>query len=203
MNTRPTGTSRTHLACLLLLSSLPIAVIHAQFPESAPPPAFPQNNHRDEEKNLLENGNFEHGLEHWELIAFSKKGKMSIDPIERYNGKPTLRIENNEADHSFVRQILKGKPNTRYRLSGYIKTSRVEPEQKGDNGAVLMLGMSLDRTHSQQKTTPWTKVSFDFVPKNPNEMRVGPSLGVYARPVTGTAWFSDLTLTELGPVEKH
>jgi hypothetical protein len=65
-----------------------------------------------------------------------------------------------------------------------------------------MVGMSLDMTHSIQKTTPWKKVSIDFTPKDPKEIRVGPSLGVYARPVTGTAWFSELTLTELGPATK-
>ncbi|MEP6673249.1 MAG: carbohydrate binding domain-containing protein [Chthoniobacter sp.] len=204
MNKKPIGKSRLKSLHLLLLAVLPAATIHAESPHAAPTTAFPWTT-KAEEKNLLVNGNFEHGLDHWELIAFSKHGKMSIDTEELHDGKPTLRIDNVEGDHSFVRQILKGKSSkARYRLSGYIKTKDVEPVKPGRDGAVLMLGMSLDMTSSIQKTTPWTKVTFDFTPspKTPNEIRVGPSLGVYARPVTGTAWFADLTLTELGPTGK-
>lgn len=186
---------------LLLLALLPASVIHAQSPVPPPAPPFQMGDKRDE-RNLITNGNFEHGLEHWELIAFAKKGKMQIDTQELHEGKPTLRIDNMEGDHSFVRQIVKGKPNMRYRLAGYIKTKDVEAVKGGIDGAVLMVGMSLDMTHSIQKTTPWKKVSIDFTPKDPKEIRVGPSLGVYARPVTGTAWFSELTLTELGPTTK-
>ena len=189
------------LLSILLLALLSARLVHAQSPAATPAPPFPWGN-KSEERNLIMNGNFEHGLEHWELIAFAKKGKMEIDTQELHNGKPSLRVDNIEGDHSFVRQIVKGKPNTRYRFSGYIKTKDVEAVKGGIDGAVLMVGMSLDMTHSIQKTTPWTKVSFDFTPKDPKEIRVGPSLGVYARPVTGTAWFSDLTLTEIGPGRK-
>lgn len=151
------------------------------------------------ERNLLANGDFKDGTQGWELIAFGKKGKMAIDTKELFEGKPTLRIENAEGDHSFVRQIVKGKPNTRYRLAGYIKTVNVEPVKgSGKEGAVVMIGMVPDTSEPLQKTTRWTRVSVDFTPKDPNEIRVGPSLGTYARPVTGTAWFYGITLTELG-----
>lgn len=154
--------------------------------------------------NLLANGNFEDGIKGWELIAFGKKGTMAIDTKELFVGKPTLRIDNIEGDHSFVRQILKGKPNTRYRLTGYIKTMNVEPvRESGKEGAVVMIGMVTDTSEPLQKTTPWTRVSVDFTPEHPEEIRVGPSLGTYGRPVTGTAWFSGITLTELGRDEKR
>jgi len=151
------------------------------------------------ERNLLVNGNFERGTRGWELIAFGKTGKMTIDAEELLEGKPTLRIENFQGDHSFVRQIVKGKPNTRYRLTAYIKTLNVQPvEGSGKEGAVVMIGMVTETSEPLQKTTPWTKVSVDFTPRDPNEIRVGPSLGTYARAVTGTAWFSGITLIELG-----
>ena len=96
------------------------------------------------ERNLLVNGNFERGTRGWELIAFGKTGKMTIDAEELLEGKPTLRIENFQGDHSFVRQIVKGKPNTRYRLTAYIKTLNVQPvEGSGKEGAVVMIGMVL------------------------------------------------------------
>jgi len=202
---------------LLLFVLLPAGLIPAQTPADfdAPPPA----NYRAiplqtaasaskaataSERNLLTNGNFERGTRGWELIAFGKKGTMAIDTEELFEGKPTLRIDNIEGDHSFVRQIVTGKPNTRYRLTGYIKTMNVEPVKgSGKEGAVVMVGMVLDTSEPLQKTTPWTRVSIDFTPKKPNEIRVGPSLGTYARPVTGTAWFSEITLTEVDADEEQ
>jgi hypothetical protein len=150
-------------------------------------------------QNLLSNGDFARGTEGWELIAFGKKGKMSIDTKELHAGKPTLRIDNFDGDHCFVRQILKGKPNTRYRLSGYIKTRDVKQVKgSGKEGAALLIGMTNDNTLPLQNTTGWRKVSIDFVPEKPDDIRVGATLGTYARPVSGIAWFADITLTELG-----
>jgi hypothetical protein len=181
---------------LLLLLLVPVCFLHAE--PTDPAPDFPEH-HDGDEKNLLTNGSFDRGLEHWELIAFAHHGKMAIDTEVLHEGRPTLRIENGEADQSFVRQILRGKPmHARYRFTGYIKTQDVETEKPG-GGAVLMVGITLEHTAPILKTTPWTKVTFDFTPspKTPNEIRVGPSLGTYARAVTGTAWFADLSVVEL------
>jgi hypothetical protein len=198
---------------ILLCVLLPAGLNQAQTPSEfdARPRAHDRDNSLqlvalkaapENEPNLLANGNFEDGTKGWELIAFGKKGTMAIDTKELFEGKPTLRIDNIEGDHSFVRQILKGKPNTRYRLTGYIKTMNVEPVT-GSGGAVVMIGMVIDTSEPLQKTTGWTRVSVDFTPEHPDEIRVGPSLGTYGRPVTGTAWFSGITLTELGRDEKR
>ena len=154
------------------------------------------------EKNLFTNGNFENGAGDWELVAFEKNGTMTIDTKELRLGKPTLRIDNHAGDHSFVRQLV-GKPNTHYRLSGYIKTLNVEPVKKGvKEGACLLVGFTAEvrggKTTPIHKTQSWTKVSVDFTTTSKTEIRVGASLGSYNAYVTGTAWFSDLTLTELG-----
>jgi hypothetical protein len=200
---------------ILLFVLLPSGVSQAQTPSEfdARPHAHDQHNPLqlialkvapENEPNLVANGNFADGTKGWELIAFGKKGTMAIDTKELFDGKPTLRIDNIEGDHSFVRQILKGKPNTRYRLSGYIKTMNVEPVKgSGKEGAVVMIGMVTDTSEPLQKSTEWTRVSVDFTPEHPDEIRVGPSLGTYGRPVTGTAWFSGITLTELGTDEKR
>jgi hypothetical protein len=165
---------------------------------ATPPPAT--------EANLFTNANFENGLEGWEMVAFRKKGTMVIDTQELHEGNPTLRIDNVEPDHTFVRQMA-GKPNTRYRLTGYIKTKKVEPEKKGaKDGACLLVGFTAGVQNGQTapilKTQSWTKVSVDFTTTAAPEIRVGASLGSYNAPVSGTAWFSKMSLIELGPRKK-
>jgi hypothetical protein len=177
---------------IFLFSILTAGFVHAQ---SLSRPLADSDAH-----NLLINSNFENGTDGWELIAFEKKGAMSIDTKELFNGKQTLRIDNVGGDFSFVRQIVTGKPNTRYRFSGHIKTRNVAPLKPGGRaGAILVLGMSPDSTRSIEGTKSWTKVSFDFTTKDNTEIRVGPGLGSYGNAnAIGTAWYSELKLIELG-----
>ena len=76
--------------------------------------------------NLLTNGTFEKGAEGWVLSAHEKKGQMAMDATELHNGKPSLRIDNAEGDDTFAKQKVTVKPNTRYRIAGYIKTKAVQ-----------------------------------------------------------------------------
>ena len=163
-------------------------------------------------RNLFKNPNFEHGTDGWELVAFGKKGTMSVDKKELHNGKPSLRIDNPEGGLTFVRQKVAGKPNTHYLFSGYIMTKDVEPEKAGkDWGACLMVGFTAEvyvgqsqakarggKSASIQKTKQWTKVTVDYTSGSKTDLPVGGALGYYNENVTGTAWFSELSLVELG-----
>jgi len=163
------------------------------------PPAAAPNTGEAKDQNLITNGNFEKGTDGWDVVAFGKKGKMAIDPMELYEGKPTLRIENAEGDHTFVKFTIQGKPHTSYRLSGMVKTKDVQSvKEGGKTGAVLMVAQTLTTTAPVQRTTPWKRVSVDFSTGDKAEIRAGPSLGTYASPVTGTAWFADISLVEMG-----
>ena len=163
-------------------------------------------------RNLFKNPYFEKGTNGWELVAFGKKGTMTVDKKELHNGKPSLRIDNPDGGLSFVRQVVAGKPNTHYQLSGYIMTKDVEPVQKGSKeGACLMVGFTAEvrvgqsqskarggKSASIQKTKQWTKITVDFTSGSKTELPVGAALGYYNENVTGTAWFSELSLVELG-----
>lgn len=191
------------------LASIFSGEVHAQSP--VPPPAAesgaaPQESSsvrvEKEEKaggrNLLANGDFKAGTAGWELYSWGKKSNMEIDRGERHEGKPALRVNNLEFGHSFIRQVLTGKANTRYRLSGFIKTKDIQVVPGKKSGAVLMVGRLGVYTPLMEGTKPWTKVTVDFVTKEDAVIRVGPSLGTDPVFVKGTAWFSDLKLVELG-----
>jgi hypothetical protein len=184
------------LLSVLALVLLPAAIIPAQFHSAAP-------KYDSDSRNLFTNGDFEKGAAGWELLNWGKDGRMEMDPSEFHDGKPTLRVDNSQPSHSFIRQIVMGKPHTRYRLSGYIKTRDVESEPNGQkSGAVLMVGRMAVYTPLLAGTTPWTAVSVEFATKDDPEIRLGPSLGTDPTFPTGTAWFSGLRLIELGGVDE-
>lgn len=190
---------------ILLLASFQVFIIHAQSSSGVPAPApeknpaFGANAAESQETNLLTNANFEDGTAAWQLLNWEKNGTMEIDTNELHDGKPTLRVDNFEDCHSFVRQIVMGKPNTRYRITGYIKTRDVQPAKEGQqSGAILMVGRMGIYTPVLQGTKSWTKVTADFNTEDDGEIRIGPSLGTDCTFSTGAAWFSDLRLIELG-----
>ena len=152
--------------------------------------------------NLLKNGNFETGTDGWKLVAEKKNAEMAIDTNELRNGKPTLRIDTGAGDLIFVTQTAQVKPNTRYVLAGYIKTKGEEPVKKGEKqGACLMVSRG-GSTPPMQMTKGWTRVSVELDSTEKTGIEVGPGMGRYSTHVTGTAWFAELSLTELAPKGK-
>ena len=130
----------------LFIFGLPLlaaGIIHApaQVPAENPaPPHFgdklaalngPEKRPEQGEPNLLTNGNFEKGTAGWEFFNWGKRSKMGMDGRELHDGKPSLRVENFDLCHSYVRQIIHAKPNTRYRLTGYIKTGHIQAAKPG------------------------------------------------------------------------
>src|SRR4051812_16278402 len=66
------------------------------------------------ESNLLMNPALENGKEGWTFHNFRSKGQMAPDTKEGHAGKPSIRIENPQADDSFLFQKVRVKPSTRY-----------------------------------------------------------------------------------------
>ncbi|MEO6788832.1 MAG: carbohydrate binding domain-containing protein [Chthoniobacteraceae bacterium] len=181
------------------LAALPAV---AEQPKAQPPMAPPKpavaSSPESARGNLFKNPNFENGTDDWKITASKKLGKVQIDLKERHNGKPSLRIENSDFDHTLVTQKIAVKPNTRYLLEGYIKTDNVKPEKYEKEGAELMVTGGWKRTEPLPKTHGWTRVTLSYDSESHSEIEVGASLGHYYCASKGTAWFSELSLTELG-----
>jgi hypothetical protein len=175
---------------LLLLKSLVVAVwlIIAQQPKAP---------------NLLKNPAFENGLEGWEFSAWKDKVAKAVpDPKVTHDGRPGIRIDHPNATDSHIAQVVTLKPNTRYRLSGWIKTENVvKPEiadqRPGEEGASLGILGGYVKSKSVLATQDWTRVSLEFTTDAKTEVKLGPRLGHYGKKVTGTAWFADLSLVEI------
>jgi hypothetical protein len=155
----------------------------------------------DQHPNLLVNCTFEKGVEGWELWSFHKVGKTSIDPEQKHDGHPSLRIDNDQADDTLALQTVTLKPFTRYRFEGWIKATKIKNEGvgKGPSGASLSLFGVDDRSSFISDAKDWQHVFMEFNSLDKTEMKLGPHVGFGFKKSTGTAWFADLSLVELGP----
>jgi len=182
----------------------------------------------DPNLNLLTNGDFKKGTEGWDLHAWAGQGQAAVaqpgqaladqlkptgapgqpapDPAETHDGKPSIRLENISYDDAALWQKVKVKPATRYRLSGWVKTKSVEWKEKNmkdfnqKRGACLCIQGGFEKTDAIGRTKGWTHLDYEFSSGTRSEVTVGARLGFYSSPVKGTAWFSDVSLVELGPV---
>ena len=142
--------------------------------------------------NLLTNGAFESGLQGWKTGSANRMGSAKIDDVERFHGKPCLRIENTTEGETWLSQSIEVKPKTQYRLRGFIKTKNLTAPS-GGTGASISLVHSSQRTEDLLKDTDWKAVSYVFNTGEKTKIEVGPRLGTYVK-VKGTAWFAELSL---------
>ena len=153
---------------------------------------------------MLKNGNFENGMEGWSLNTYGETPKVTKDAKQTHAGHPSMRVDLSDAGDTSLEQAVTVKPATRYHLSGWIKTEKlVKPEgpkqRSGEAGASLSLAGTYDKTANVANTNDWTNVSMDFSSRDKSIVKVGPRLGHYGKWVMGTAWFSEISLVELGP----
>lgn len=88
--------------------------------------------------------------------------------------------------------------NTRYRLSGCIKTDNVaHTGESNDVGANLSLLGSWAPPQGVLGSSDWTCTSLVFYSGNDTQVVVAARLGFYYGTTTGTAWFDDLRLEKL------
>jgi hypothetical protein len=176
----------------------------------------------DPKLNLLTNGDFANGLTGWELLSFGKQGTAVViqpgavvvdnlkpqaagqtapDPTEIHNGKPSAKIENLTPDDTSIKQKVTVKANTRYRLAGWVKTKNIEGkgmQAKHPNGACLCLMGGFEKSPSIDRTKGWTYLTYEFNSGTRTDVMIGARIGHYATPFKGTAWFSDISLVEIG-----
>lgn len=150
--------------------------------------------------NLLENSNFENGTKGWVLHSIAgPEGTMAMDETVKHSNRPSLRVDNAKASDTVVGQKVPVKPNTRYRMTAFIKTKDVTPVKRGGKeGASFAVYGQFLKTESVQGTKVWTRVTHEFNTGGETELEIGPRLGHSGNFVTGTAWYADLSLVELG-----
>jgi len=158
--------------------------------------------------NLLDNGSFQKGTVKWEMTTHNASAnvKWSVDRKVLFHDKPTLRVINPGVTDTHIIQKVKVKPNTRYRISGFVKAQNIKdqsgnainaPEDKGGAGACLSIAGRNGCASSRVSADAWTEVSSEFKTESETERVFECRLGYFGASVSGTAWFADLTMTEV------
>ena len=87
------------------------------------------------------------------------------------------------------------KPNTRYRLSGWIKTEDLDAGS--GNGALFNVhNIQPLKTPAVKGTSDWTKVEIDFDSGENAVVQVNCLFGGWGRS-TGKAWYDDVKIEEM------
>jgi hypothetical protein len=153
-------------------------------------------------ENLFTNASFAEGMQGWN-VKVKPDSTAGVDNAELRNGTPTLKISHPKGADTHVTQKIMVKPGTRYKATAYIKTKDVVPDKRGSKaGASLSISGGYQTSEYIQKSKPWAKVELEFESGNLTEIVIGPRLGQYYNTVSGTAWFSDLEVVEVGRARK-
>lgn len=169
--------------------------------------------------NLLDNGDFEEGLEGWhERLGAIQPGAETFSLLATdfgvfHSGGVSLRLQGDigttrwRTAESFPIDVV---PGRQYSVSGWLKTADIEKEGEqwfnanlyvqflDPRGAMVPIGVQPVRgTRKLRGTNDWTEVILQVkAPDNAAAVRVGAALTC-----SGTMWVDDVTLRQASPIE--
>lgn len=150
--------------------------------------------------DLLVNGGFEAGVspdgpQGWSWETSRPGAAWFLTDAKVHGGKRALVIRSKTPVDARFHQGVPVKPETFYKLSGWIATEDVTVDL---TGAVLSLRGTFHHTATINDTKDWTYVEIFFrTDKGQNEVSIAARLGMWGNEVTGTAYFDDLRLEEV------
>jgi dolichyl-phosphate-mannose-protein mannosyltransferase len=156
--------------------------------------------------NLVKNSSFEEvtnlKANDWQPAVWNKKVGVSELKIKlgfAHTGNKSLNIINKSINDARLKQTVKVKANTIYRLSCWIKTENVGEHNKGANISIegeLKSSKDIRGTNSKwEYSEMYAKTSNET-----SELNVTVGLGGYSSVNTGTAYFDDVIVEEVGSI---
>lgn len=150
--------------------------------------------------NLVENGGFDAlGNEDprgWRRSTWGGEPVFSVDPIGGRGGGPCVKIESRGGADASWSYPLEVTPHTRYRLSVWIRTRKLDP------GSGLGAGANLHELQMDGKTAAlsgdrdWTRVSSEFDSGAHRSLLLNVLFGGWGHS-TGEAWYDDVEVIDL------
>ena len=153
------------------------------------------------QRNLIVNGSFEElsgdRPTHWMSRTYLGEVKHTIDSVAKSGARSAKITAEDGTDASWSQDVLV-KPNTRYRLSTWIKTRHVEGPAMGALFNIHQLqreGLPTPLTGDNE----WKQLTSEFATGNHSSVTINMLFGGWGRS-KGEAWYDDVQLIELGPV---
>lgn len=151
--------------------------------------------------NLIQNPSLEKlnggNPEQWRGVTYNGQATFAVDSAVARTGSTSVRIVSERGADASWSQNLAVKPNTRYRFSAWVKTQNFK---KGSgHGALLNIHqLQSFRSNPVTEDKDWTALSVEFSTGNATTVQLNLLYGGWGR-ATGTAWFDDVEVVELGP----
>ncbi len=152
--------------------------------------------------NLLPNASFEKrsdgGPAGWAVRNYTGEADHAHVRGVSHSGERSLRIRSDSGADTSWHTDVEVDPQTRYRLSAWIKTKGIEAV-KGGMGALLNVhGMGKTTTDVVRGTKGWTRVTVRFNSRKREKISINCLYGGWGQ-ATGTAWYDDVEVVPLGP----
>ena len=153
-------------------------------------------------------GTFENLTQHrW---RFWKEGreKYALATDDSHSGTYCLEIQNTQGLTPMAFQTVDVVPNSKYRMSGWIRTELIAPYQQptvapaeqsltSDAGACFGIIGREDISEIVTGTSDWKQITWDFQTGETATISLGCRMGSNITTCTGTAWFDDLKLEKI------
>ncbi|MFA4925075.1 MAG: alpha-L-arabinofuranosidase C-terminal domain-containing protein [Candidatus Aminicenantales bacterium] len=150
---------------------------------------------QETQKQLIVNPSFEELKDGkplgWRAVTYQPEAVLEVDNLAR-NGQKSVKISSaNGADASWS-TIVKVKPFSKYRLTGWVKTRDIK--SAGGKGVLLNIHQQPElETRALTGTNDWTRIELVFDSGLNDAFQINCLFGGWGK-VTGQAWFDDINL---------
>ena len=155
---------------------------------------------RPDAPNLAANPGFETALNHqpegWTPHTY--QGKSDFNYVTGGRSGHCLEITSTEGGDTGWLTRLTTKPHFAYRLNGWVKTRNLA----GATGALFNINGHPAKSRALTGTTDWTQITMDFDSEDRSFVEINCLFGGWGKS-TGTAWFDDVTVVEVGPATQQ
>jgi len=159
--------------------------------------------------NLLKNGSFESTTdsavpENWHTNAYRNQAgysRMAVTDEIAHSGQKCILIENASSNDARFITTVKVKPETLYRLSGYVLVDSMQETGNGANFAVegiYAFSDGLFDTGKQWQYLEW----YGETGEKQTEVTIGIRVGGYSAESVGKAYFDDIVLEQVDALPK-
>lgn len=165
-----------------------------------------------EDSNILSNGSFEQGdyspegsPDDWARTAWKPSAELIWDDTQARSGNNSVRIYAPESNDAAWIQTVDVDPNKLYFLSGWIKTDNLDhaAQSAGGPGATLSLYGTWKHSEGVSGTQDWIRRTLLFNTDSNSQVTIAARLGHHGGTATGSAWFDDLQLRPIVPMDPH
>jgi hypothetical protein len=158
-------------------------------------------------QNIVKNGNFAQFTPTgkptaWRLSWAKPPGVWTVDKANYVSKPGSLLIENTRGQDTIICQVIKLKPNTKYRFSCWMKGENIKSSKKfggarfylQDKGKIVWDGSPAGLFKRAVGSFDWGKVEFSF---NSNSFKSGSAV-IYLtlRFASGKVWYDDVIIEE-------